>query len=264
MASADAGDTYARQYNRIQKVMKNAFLSSLWFPGTLAAAALLGIAGVFFFVLSGDIFSTTPVSPRLAVLIPEDPAAKSGDSGKIWLLASVAVVGVFVIFSYFRHASRKAYVRNETVADGVPAQQLRSHAAADQLRDALAAFNRQAFEQSDEPDDLVPLYRAFVSARVESERRNSRFMYDALGAAHIQAVERMLTEMERDLNREWPNLHTALRRIPESPTEADLARLRAEVGSREYDAVTAYLRILRRDVRKELVHAELRYRRLLG
>lgn len=137
--------------------------------------------------------------------------------------------------------------------------------SADQLRDALAIFNRQAFNRLSADDDLASLHRAFVSARIELQKRNARLMYDAVGASHIQAVQQMLTEMEEDLSKNWPQLTQALKRLPAHLTPDDIAKFQAETaGTSDYNALMNYLCLLRAEIREELVHAELRYRRLLA
>lgn len=238
--------------------MKRVPRSNLLPFAALAVAAVVAMTGFVVYTFSNS--QPQPPHSTSPLLSLDTPGEKPGSN--VWLWSAVAALGVAVIFTYFRHSNRRAYAKNGTIAALAPQQPLRTQAA-DQLRDALAVFNRPIFDEAETGDDLVPLYKAFVSARVESKRRNSRFMYDAVGASQIQVVERMLTEMEEDLSRQWPKVHKALQRMPDSPAETDSERFRTETGG-EYDAVAAYLHLLREDVHKELVHAELRYRRLLG
>ena len=76
-------------------------------------------------------------------------------------------------------------------------------------------------------------------------------MYDEVGASHIQAVQQMLIEMDDDFSRQWPGIKARFERSEPSNASCDAA-------------AAAYLLELRTEIREELVHAELRYRRLLG
>jgi hypothetical protein len=152
------------------------------------------------------------------------------------------------MFRYFRQRTRTSIAGNGTVPGGAARDRLRIPAA-DQLRDALAIFNREAFQGSDACDPAA-LYRSFATARSELEKRNCRFMYDEVGASHIQAVQQMLTEMDGDFSRQWPEIKASFEKSERPNGSCDAA-------------AAAYLLQLRTEIREELVHAELRYRRLL-
>jgi hypothetical protein len=231
----------------------------------LAGAAGLCITAFLIFTLSDEIAPTEQNYPHSSLILLEE-ARSPANAANPWLWSAGAAAAVFLMFLHFRRTTRKSFAGNGSIAEtrGVSHRQIQAQAA-DQLRDALAVFNRKVLHQSDSSDELAPLYKAFVSARNEAERRNCRFMYDAVGASHVQAIERMLTEMEDDLRREWPEILRVLERVADSPSETDLASFRAEVGTgAAYEVVLAYLHLLRQDVQKELLHAELRYRHLLG
>jgi hypothetical protein len=165
-----------------------------------------------------------------------------------WLLAGIAAVGVYLMFRYSRQRTRTSLAGNQNVPEGAAQDRLRIPAA-DQLRDALAIFNSEVFQGS-EACDPASLYRSFAAARVELQKRNCRFMYDEVGASHIQAVQQMLVEMDDDFSRQWPGIKAEFERSERSNVSC---------GS----ASAAYLLELRTEIREELVHAELRYRRLL-
>ncbi len=238
--------------------MKHRFFNSaLTVPSVLASAAVLITAGFLIFSASDNTpLSLYSRSDRSSASAPDDTAAQRHESSP-WVYILVAGVGGYVILRHFFRPWRKSF-------NGIPVDPRRVQAA-DQLRDALAVFNRPAFYGSDAAADLAPLYKEMVATRVELQNRNSRFMYDTIGAAHIQAVQQMLMDVDEDLGREWPDVHDALQRFPERPSDDEVARFRAQMaGKGEYDAVMEYLQVLRAEARKELVHAELRYRRLLS
>ena len=241
--------------------MKHGVLSSPALPALLAAAATLAIAGVWIFAVS----DAEPASPPAGSSRSAAGAggASSHDGGNAWLwMAAIGAAGLYGMFRYVRRSTRNSWAGNGAIAAGSLGEPLRMQAA-DQLRDALAIFNRQTFNCAEAADNPAVLYRAFATARVELQKRNARFMYDAIGAAHIRAVQRMLTGTEEDLDRHWPRLAEALKKLPDRAAKNEIASIQ-EAAAGDYNAVLAYLRLLRPEVREELVHAELCYRRLVG
>jgi hypothetical protein len=257
-------------YNQVRECcMKSGLLSSPMLPASLAGAATLIIAGLWIFAESDSLLLFLPGDhPHGSAFsasssFTEESGNSTRDSNPAWHWAVATAAALCGTIWYARRTTRRSLAGNATLAEGSTHELVRMQAA-DQLRDALAVFNRQAFNRPGADDDLPSLHRAFVSARIELQKRNARLMYDSIGASHIQAVQQMLTEMEGDLRRHWPKLTEALKRLPERPSEDDIARFQAEAaGNSDYPALMSYLSLLRSEIREELVHAELRYRRLL-
>jgi hypothetical protein len=209
--------------------MKHGVFSSPAPLALLASAALLAIAGFFVFVVSDNALPLHIPSRTGSLFTFDDAAGSSHDSSNVWLWTAVTGIGLYLTFRHFLRTARRSFAQSGTVLDAPARDPIRMQAA-DQLRDALAIFNRQAFSGTDATDELAPLYKAFVATRIELQKRNSRFMYDAIGASHVQAAQQMLIDMEEDFSRDWPGLHKELHKLPARPTEDEVTRFQATMA----------------------------------